>query len=218
MVLILIDDDHRFLASLEMALQKDYQIHTCSNLPELRHKVQTIKANLLICDYDLGHESIEHYLKEKPPELPILVITGKATRENIISLLNHGVAGFLEKPVELSELKKHIERITSLKVSPLAAAAKKIKIGFDPHYRKVEFEGGSQDLTPIEYKILTFFLSHFEKPVQKTDIQNYLWPNVTVAQNTLDTHLSNLRKKIPPLKEHLTSIYGGEYVLKASTE
>ncbi len=218
MVLILIDDDHRFLHSLRLALESEYEIHTCTSLAELRSKVNTVRAHLLVCDYDLGHECIEQYLKEKPPELPILVLTGKATRENIISLLNHGAEGFLEKPVELAELRKHIQKITSLQISPLSAAAKRIDLSFDPHYRKVEFEGVTQDLTPIEYKILIYFLNNIEKPIQKTEIQNHLWPEVTVAQNTLDTHMSNLRKKVPPFKKHLTSVYGGEYILKVAIE
>lgn len=39
----------------------------------------------------------------------------------------------------------------------------------------------------------------------------HLWGTCAVTRHTLDTHLLNLRKKVPPFAEKLVSVYGTGY-------
>lgn len=214
MKLILVDDDVRFLNSMQATLEKDYEVYACQSLDQLTRASKEIAADLLICDYDFGSENLEKFLKTSLPNVPVLVLTGKANRDNVVSLLNLGVSGFLDKPVELKDLREQIKRLTKDRGNAVIAVAKQLQIDFDPHFRKIYSDGSTIDLTPIEYKILMYFLSNPDQPILKKDLQNYLWPNVIVATNNIDTHLSNLKKKAPSLKKHLTTIYGGEYILR----
>jgi DNA-binding response OmpR family regulator len=214
MRIILADDDLRFIESLQTALREEHEVQICEDLKSLKSMMTKKPVDLLICDYDFGHENLESFLQVKPPQIPILVLTGKATRQNIIDLLNLGVSGLLEKPVGLSDLRSRILKIKGHKSQSHERALGVLGFRFEPESRTVFIGGRTETLTPIEFKIVDFFLSHCDKEIRRADLQKYLWPEVNVAKNTLDTHLGNIKKKLPVLHQRLVTVYGGTYILK----
>ena len=214
MRIILADDDLRFIESLQMALRAEHEVHICEDLKSMKDLMSKKTVDLLICDYDFGHENLESFLQDKPPRIPILVLTGKATRQNIIDLLNLGVSGLLEKPVGLSDLRTRILKIKGHKSQNQERALDVLGFRFESESRTIFTEGRTETLTPIEFKIVDFFLSNCDKEIRRADLQKYLWPEVSVAKNTLDTHLGNIKKKLPALHQRLVAVYGGTYILK----
>ena len=54
-------------------------------------------------------------------------------------------------------------------------------------------------LTPIEFKFIQLLAKNPNKIFSRDYITNLLWPDVHVQNQNIDTHLSNLRKKLKPL-------------------
>lgn len=85
---------------------------------------------------------------------------------------------------------------------------------------KFEVNNGSQklNLSPIEYKLLLFFVSKPNTVLSRTQIASAVWGNTTGATlRIIDTHISNLRKKIeiePKNPQMLTTIRGFGYLFK----
>nr|WP_252893223.1 response regulator transcription factor [Lentilactobacillus otakiensis] len=77
---------------------------------------------------------------------------------------------------------------------------------------KFEVNNGNQklNLSPIEYKLLLFFVSNSNTVLSRTQIASAVWGNTTGATlRIIDTHISNLRKKIevePKNPQMLTTI------------
>ncbi len=45
-------------------------------------------------------------------------------------------------------------------------------------------------------------------------ITNFLWPDVHVQNQNIDTHLSNLRKKLTPFSSNIKTIKSRGYILR----
>lgn len=73
-------------------------------------------------------------------------------------------------------------------------------------------------LSPIEYKLLLFFISHANTVLSRTQIASAVWGNTSGATlRIIDTHISNLRKKIekqPKNPQMLKTIRGFGYLFK----
>jgi two-component system phosphate regulon response regulator PhoB len=68
------------------------------------------------------------------------------------------------------------------------------------------------DLTSTEYRILET-LKMAQKRLTRAELQSQVWPNSSISENNLDTHLTNLKKKIPELNKKLSVKRGLGYFL-----
>ena len=69
-------------------------------------------------------------------------------------------------------------------------------------------------LTPIEFKIIHLLAKSPNKVYTREYITNLLWPNVHVQNQNIDTHLSNLRKKLVPFSKYIKTIKSRGYILR----
>lgn len=218
MRLAILDDDTRVLEALQAALSDSYEVFVCEKLIELRDCIKTKNPDVLICDYDLGHETLENFLETKTNRAPVIIVTGKATKEVVIRLLNIGVSGLLEKPLSIADLKSCIQKVG---VDILPTSDNVVgRLGFhiESGSREIVVSGERHSLTPIEFRILDFFLKNPDKKIKREEIEQHIWGDLSISKNTLDTHVGNLKKKIPVLSEKLISIYGAGFVLKISRD
>ena len=214
MTIAIADDDINFLEALEVALRQDYRVKPCRSLKELSDVILAHPPDLLICDFDFGPNTLPEFLRSRADKIPVIVLTGVASKKDVIDLLNLGVSGFLEKPVKIAELLEKIGIFKELAKSQVKEGLKKLGVFTKNSDRIVEVDGKDVTLTPLESKILFYFAGNIDRKINRTDLHTHLWPKVHVADNTLDTHLVNLKKKIPKLKETLVSSYGGTIQLR----
>lgn len=77
-------------------------------------------------------------------------------------------------------------------------------------------------LSPIEYKLLLFFISHANTVLSRAQIASAVWGNTSGATlRIIDTHISNLRKKIedqPKNPQMLKTIRGFGYLFKVENK
>ena len=75
-------------------------------------------------------------------------------------------------------------------------------------------EESNLNLTPIEFKIIHLLAKSPNKVYTREYITNLLWPNVHVQNQNIDTHLSNLRKKLVPFSKYIKTIKSRGYILR----
>ncbi|OYZ17618.1 MAG: hypothetical protein B7Y39_15090 [Bdellovibrio sp. 28-41-41] len=214
MRLLLIDDDTRFIEALKLGLIKEYDVLECDHPKKIDLILAKTKVDLLLCDFDFGCENIIKYIGIQKNMVPLIVMTGKATRENIIELLNAGVDRLIEKPINLVNLKTKIEKLVLASKAGVQDTIEALSCRIHEDERVVEFDGKKEKLTPLEMKILDFFLKNPNKKVKREELKKHLWSNVVVTKHTLDTHIGNLKRKVPPLNIGLVSVYGEGFLLK----
>ena len=128
-----------------------------------------------------------------------------------IGFLKRRVFGFLEKPVSLKDLEDLLNEATT-KSDQLTAAD---EFELDLARRQALYGGSSISLTPTEFEIVSLFLKRKGEQISRDELNRHLWGESKVSRNALDTHLVNLKKKLPPFGRKLISVYGAGYCYDA---
>jgi len=119
------EDNPSILALYKKAFTKDgFQVIGCDNAAQAMAEIQDEKVDLLVTDLAMPAANtfdLFHFLKEKFPKLPVIIVSGKYP-DMKGDFLDKGykVQAFLQKPVELTALKAKVMEI--LKIDPTLKA------------------------------------------------------------------------------------------------
>ena len=202
-----IDHEVPFVDEMKSKLQEGFNIFHCPDIDEGHFSsIVWAEIDLVLMELRVRDKEGLHFisdLRKKKNNLPIVIVTEHASKETCMQALNMGVNGFVEKPVQMDALRmvleKHRFRGVDLKMS---------------HDRKAVFSQNAWvDLTSTEYKILEA-LKTARRRLTRAELQASVWPNSTISENNLDTHLTNLKRKIPELNQCLNVKRGLGYYLE----
>ncbi len=101
--LLLIEDDPTQVALVRHWLNDRYQVHSCADGEEGLALTRRETFDLLLCDVRLPGLSglqIAERLASQPDAPPVLLMTGDADVELAIRAIEHGVVGYLLKPLD----------------------------------------------------------------------------------------------------------------------
>ena len=123
---LLIDDEEQFLKVLGERLEtRGLQVNTVTSGEDALTLIDDNNYDAIVLDLAMpGIDGIEtlKLLKEKKPDLEIIMLTGHATVQKGVEAMKLGAEDFLEKPVELSVL---LERISEAKNKRILILEKK---------------------------------------------------------------------------------------------
>ena len=123
---LLIDDEEQFLKVLGERLEtRGLQVNTVTSGEDALNLIDDKNYDAIVLDLAMpGIDGIEtlKLLKEKKPDLEIIMLTGHATVQKGVEAMKLGAEDFLEKPVELSVL---LERISEAKNKRILILEKK---------------------------------------------------------------------------------------------
>lgn len=151
---------------------------------------------------------------------PVLIITAKSSKEDVVKGLDTGSDDYLTKPFSFDELLARIRALLrrSKKVDTHIIEYKDIVL--NPYSRKLDIESKDVELTEKEFLIMEFMLKNTEKPLTRKEIAEYVWQNQTDSTNIVDVYVNFLRKKIESIsnKKYIHTVRGTGYVLKEEDE
>jgi DNA-binding NtrC family response regulator len=104
LTLVIVDDEEMILTSLRsfLNLETDYNIKTFISAKEAIEYVKNNDIDLVISDYlmpEMDGLSFLNNVKELKPEVPRIILTGYADKENAIKAINDvGLYQYIEKP------------------------------------------------------------------------------------------------------------------------
>jgi DNA-binding NtrC family response regulator len=117
---LLVDDEEQFLDTLSQRLElRGIKVDTVTGGEEAMDKITDKKFDAIVLDLVMpGIDGIETLkrLKEKNPDIQIIMLTGKATVKKGIEAMKLGAEDFLEKPVDLNVLMEKIKKATHNKM------------------------------------------------------------------------------------------------------
>lgn len=117
---LLVDDEVDFLDTLSERMRtRGMEVSTSSSGSEALKKVEQEAYDVIILDLMMpGIDGLEalKVLKEKKPELQVILLTGHATVEKGIEAMKLGAMDFLEKPADLSQLTEKIKKAQAKKM------------------------------------------------------------------------------------------------------
>ena len=185
----------------------------------LRLKLETF--DMMILDLMLpgmtGEELLEKVRMEKRLEIPVLVLSAKAALTDKVQLLNGGADDYMTKPFEPEELLARINaclRRAGRTVSgqPTSASLSYKKLCIHPASRRATVNDRELILTPHEYEILFLLVQSPEKVFSREALYEQVWQGGYYGEdNTVNVHVSNLRKKLAALdadNEYIKTVWG----------
>lgn len=108
---------------METILEMDaFQVSTANGGQSALRRIEEAERSgrcidFLVLDLDMAHLSGIDLLTEMRLRglcQPVMVVTGHASRATVVELLRHGVADFLDKPLNLEEFRSRIRSLASL--------------------------------------------------------------------------------------------------------
>lgn len=109
---LLVDDEEQFLEALSQRLKaRGLKVDTVTSGEDAVKQVEDRNFDAIVVDLAMpGIDGIETLkrIKEKRPDLEIIMLTGHATVKSGIEAMKLGAEDFLEKPVDLNELLEKI--------------------------------------------------------------------------------------------------------------
>ena len=149
---------------------------------------------------------------------PILILTARDERANVVELLNAGADDYLTKPFDLGELmaraKALIRRGKGVSQPELTAG----RISLNSVEQTVRCAGELIDLSPTEYRLFEYLIFRPKAIVSGRELLEHLYDyNWQHHSNVIEAHISNLRKKLRAVGEETTiaTIRGRGYRLEA---
>ena len=152
--------------------------------------------------------------------VPIIMVTARNEEIDKLLGLELGADDYITKPFSLRELKARIKAVLRrTKLNPSQANTEeklifgKLEVNLDR--REVRVGGKVVDLTPSEYAILTTLCQNIGRPYSRLQLLNAtLGESYAGYERAIDTHVSNLRKKIednPQKPVYILTVYGLGY-------
>lgn len=212
MRVLIVEDNHQFAEVLNSALSGEFHVELCASAQEAIKLLQAKPYDVVVSDFVLQGGSgldVAAHVKNLDPAPKIVIMTAFAEKDMAIEALNAGVSHFLEKPFTIAKLREVLHRHEAIPAGSDVAAK------LNPETNSVVWKGATVRLTPSEYLILSYLMTQRGGWIPREELEKMLWDtNPNVSRNVLDTHIYNLRRKIPDLTEQLAVVRGKGFSLK----
>ena len=114
---MVVDDDPRFRRALVLLLTRyDLEVTEANSCPEAVRALADGLPDLLFVDLEMPGargDRLVRALRELRTDLPIVVCSGTANRDDLVTLVHAGMSDFLEKPFGRNELDACLERLAT---------------------------------------------------------------------------------------------------------
>jgi DNA-binding response OmpR family regulator len=223
MRILLVEDDDRIAKPLAEDLKhQNYVVDIASDGLVGWDYIQSVDYNLVLLDLMLPRlDGISLCKQLRASGYPgfVLMLTAKDTTTDKVIGLDAGADDYLVKPFELEELGARIRALLRRPSEVRSLILQHGNLALDPASHVVSYAGYALDLTPKEYLILEYLLTNPTQVFTRAMLLDKLWElDRTSGENTVKTHITNLRRKLKNAGCNdgiIETVYGVGYRLKA---
>lgn len=160
-------------------------------------------------------------LRHEADKVPIVMLTARSTVLDRVMGLETGADEYLAKPfspVELVARAKALLRRVEYNLEPVAEPCRSVGTGpltLDRENRELRVRGELVGLTPREFDLLWFFVTHPNHVFRRGELLDNVWGRGHEGyEHTVNSHINRLRSKIeedPAHPRHLITVWGVGY-------
>jgi two-component system phosphate regulon response regulator PhoB len=202
-----------------------HRVLRAASAEEAESAIRAALPDVLILDWMLPGESGLSFarrlrLDERTRELPILMLTARAMEQDKISGLEAGADDYLTKPFSPRELAARIKAVLRRRAPQLSGDAVEVEgLRLDPASHRVSAGDTRITLSPAEFRLLHFLLTHPGRVYSRTQLLDQVWgDHVYIEERTVDVHIRRLRKALEPTGHDklIDTVRGAGYGLRTA--
>ena len=151
---------------------------------------------------------------------PVLIITAKSSKEDVVRGLDTGSDDYLTKPFSFEELLARIRALLRRSAAREGHTLKYSELTLNPYSRVLSRGSKEAELTEKEFLLLELMIRNSERPLTRREMAEYVWQNVADSTNIVDVYINFLRKKIESVtpRKYIQTVRGIGYILKEEDE
>ncbi len=201
MRLLLVEDDRHLGKATEEGLKDSFAVDWVRSAEDAHNAIATTKYDLIVLDINLPGQSGLDFLKDvrkAKNAIPVLLLTARDAVFHRVEGLNAGADDYLVKPFDLDELLARCAALLRRATGQIEPIIKVHDIAFEPATGKLEQAGNNIVLSARERAIFDVLIHNVDRPVSKSKIEEriYDWGSESIESNTIEVHISGLRRKL----------------------
>jgi two-component system OmpR family response regulator len=224
MRILVVEDDPKIASFVVKGLkQSGFAVDHCGDGEEGLVLARTTPFDVAVVDVMLPRLdglTLVQTLRRENIQVPVLILSAKATVDDRVKGLQAGGDDYLVKPFAFSELLARVQAL--IRRATKAPEPTRLTVGdltLDLLTREVRRAGQKIELQAREFSLLEFLMRHAGRVVTKTMILEHVWDYSFDPQtNVVDVLVFRLRNKIDKdfPKKLIHTMRGVGYVLKAA--
>lgn len=201
--IFLVEDEAGIRQELSALLSRyGYRCVTTADFEDVAGQVCASGADLLLLDLNLPRYDGYHVCREvrRRSQMPIIVVTSRATELDELMSMNLGADDFLTKPYNTQILLARMARLLQRACPGVSPAVSRGGLTLDLGRGVATRNGVEVELTRNESRILQTLLAAEGRIVSRNTLMEALWKSdAFVDDNTLTVNVARLRRRLEEL-------------------
>ena len=196
--ILVVEDDAELREAVQQGLREEgFECRAAATAARFLELVEHHLADGLVIDIglpDADGRDLCQAVRARGVTTPVVFLTARDALPDRLSGFAAGGDDYLTKPFDFAELVARLRTLARrYPRKPLDPSA----FAVDPLTYTAQFGGESVALTPTEYRLLSSLIARSGEFVWRRELIHAGWPHgAIVHDNTLDTYLARLRRKL----------------------
>ena len=230
--ILIVEDNNEIQEILRTLLSDEHEVIQAFSGTEGMIRFEQEAIDLILLDIMLPGKNGDQVLKaiRQDSSVPVIMLTALSDKKLISQYLLDGANDYIVKPFDLDEvfarvtvqLRQNSDKQAAEIEHPDKLIQQLKNIQFDADSFEIKNSQETIRLAKKECLILQTLLRHPKKIFTKEELYELVWEDTYLpGDNTLNTHLSNLRKKLSqldPEQEYIETIWGVGVRLKGDEQ
>jgi two-component system, OmpR family, response regulator len=199
---VLIAEDEAEIAKdiAHSLIEAGFTAEICSSGQEAWFLAGTENFDALILDLGLPHLdglSVLRRLRSESSIIPIIVLTARGTWTERVEGINAGADDYLVKPFQMAELIARLRGVLRRAQGRPSAQLSAGSLILDTAQMRVISDGRPLNLTPLEYRLLSYLIHHIGRVVSREELMDHVYSHDHHRdENAIEALMTRLRRKL----------------------